>query len=215
MRNRSIFLLTVVALVAVTVTSCGDRYPVIRGNGIEGRDVRSVAKFKSISIEGKANVYYAQADTSLVIVKSDKNIIPFVYTTVENGCLNIYMKDHINLHPSKKLSILVYSPSVACINSDGIGNLYIPGKLHVDSLSVHIEGIGSIRFTDSLFFHSLYLHVEGIGGVKATKLKGDNVVTHIEGIGKIKLGGVINSLDKGSDGISKINTDHLTVLNRK
>ncbi len=215
MRNRSIFLLAVAALIAVTVTSCGNRYPVIRGNGLEGRDVRHVTKFKSINIEGKANVFYAQADTTMVIVKSDKNIIPFVYTTVEDGCLHIYMKDHITLHPSKKLSVLVYSPSVAYIHSEGVGTFYVPGKLHVDSLSVHIEGVGSVRFADSLFFHSLYLHVEGIGGVKATKLRGDHVSAHIEGVGKVKLGGVVNQLDKVSEGIGRINTDHLTVLNRK
>ena len=213
MRIKNISFLVVVAIMSVAMTSCmfNNRFSV-KGNGTEGRDVRHLAPINSIEIDGVEDVYYAQADTTLVLIKTDTNIIPYISTTVDKGCLYISSKNNANLRPTKKISILVYSPSLSSVVSRGVGNLYIPGKLHIDSLDVQLSGVGHVNFLDSLVVGSLSMQVQGVGYIDVAKLKSKDAKVHVQGVGGITIAGVTNYLDSKCEGVGKINTDHLHIV---
>jgi hypothetical protein len=184
----------------------------IIGNKVEVREVRKLVAFSKIDLEGVANVYYAQSDSFKVIVKGDQNIVPHVLTEVEGGKLHIDMDSKFNLRPSKKVTILVYSPTLTDLDLEGVGSFYVPGKVNFNDLSIDLEGVGSIHFMDSLIANTVKVDLEGVGKFKAPKLNCRTVDITLEGVGGATLGGITQNLKSERDGVGKINTSGLKVL---
>ena len=185
---------------------------IIRGDNIAAREERNVEKFDMLEFDGVANVYFAQAPKCQVVIKADKNILPYIETKVVNNKLEITTKPHISIRPKTKMEILVYSPDIKQIEWEGVGSLYVPGKLNVSDLQVHSEGVGSLNFLGTISARSLSFHMEGVGSVKATNINCNSVKAHLEGVGSITLSGVTKRLIKYREGVGSVNTDGLKVL---
>ncbi len=71
----------------------------IYGNKNVKTEDRQVSPFTQICINGPVNLCSSRGESSLIHVTAEENILPFIRTTVADGCLNIDMEDGVFFIP--------------------------------------------------------------------------------------------------------------------
>ena len=116
---------------------------------------RQTAAFERIRLLGSPTIYYTQSDSISVRVEAPEDVLQYLETNVEDGCLTVQLKDDLT-HAVKVLSFMdgdevtvyVSSPDLIEVVLSGSGEFKCNGKLDTDNLKLELRGSGDIDFTD-------------------------------------------------------------------
>lgn len=151
-------------LIIIFISSCSDDSGIVpSGNVVE--EIRSVAGFNELEVANGISVDLLQAESGLVTVAADDNIIQYVETYIEGKTLFVKIEDGIDIQSSGKEKTVKVTVPVRILESMSasggsdinfstpftLDNLYITasggpdisGELYVDSLSINISGGGN------------------------------------------------------------------------
>lgn len=193
--KSKIFIATVVSILALT--SCS-KY-VINPSGIIVKDTRYIAAFHKVEVEDGLNVEIVMSDAESVIVEADDNVVPYIETSVDEGELEIKIKDdiHIKGRPHIKVTVNVtellndisgssgsHITSMSELDVEDLnltlsGGSHFDGALITNKTSLSLSG-GSTMITEG---RSTTLNMNCSGGstVKGSGLATDDVYANLSG----------------------------------
>ncbi|HAY34180.1 MAG TPA: head GIN domain-containing protein [Ignavibacteria bacterium] len=155
----------------------------IYGDGNIVKESRDISSFNKIEINGLVNVYLKQGTTESVTVEADKNLKPYILTSVKNGIMNISTKEDFNLKKSTKLNVYVTLNNITDLECNGVGNVKTESKLDLNDINIENNSVGNIDL--EINSNKLILENNSVGN---TILTGNIDIGNIEhnGVGNIK-----------------------------
>lgn len=155
----------------------------IYGDGNIVKESRDISSFNKIEINGLVNVFLKQGTTESVTVEADKNLIPYILTSVKNGTMNISTKEDFNLKKSTKLNVYVTLNNITDLECNGVGNVKTESKLDLNDINIENNSVGNIDL--EINCNKLILENNSVGN---TILTGNIDIGNIEhnGVGNIK-----------------------------
>ncbi len=161
--------------------------------------------FDKVDIDLVANVKIVQSNEGdhRVLLKCPDNYVDLFDFKVEANELKLkFAEDMHESIEAKDVAIIVRTPMLLQIDSEGVGNITID-KLNTPSLRIESEGVSNIHIksllTESLHVDSegvgnielegsatkAILNSNGVGNIKAGQLNAENVKADINGVGNI------------------------------
>jgi len=233
MKNlNSLFL--ALAFTILMITAVDTQAQKITGDGNVVQETRSVGSFEGIKLEGLVNLILLQGNTESLIVETDKNLLPYVMTVIDNNTLAIGNKKDVNIKKSTKMNVYVTIKDLRKIESNGVGSVKSQGKLNLNELKIYSSGVGNyvldlnadkleanINSVGNLTFtgkvSSVNIDNSGVGNVKAFDLSTDILKIESNGVGNsevssekeiyINLNGMGNVSYKGNAVVKEMNVN--------
>ena len=201
--KRILFFL---ALSLVIFSSCRwAGYKQIKGNGEIRTEDRNISRAERIKLRGSYDVEITQGPVTSVKVEADDNILPFIFTSEEEGFLLIKSKEHVNFSTENPIKIYITTNKLEQVQLSGSGNIIGKTKfIGGDKLTLKISGSGSMDLEvntptvdgDISGSGSITLrgetkdqkvHISGVGDYNADELKSESAVVKIAGSGNVKI----------------------------
>ena len=172
-------------------------------------ETRNLSSFNAIHNSSSADLIVRQGDVQSVVVKSDKDLIPYIKTQVRNNTLFISIdKSFYNIDI---LEVQITIPELKSIEISGSGdfrfaNLFsapymsikitgsgdLKGEVNVDKMAMNVIGSGDVRISG--IHNELKIQGTGSGDIAATDLNINECSVDIKGSGDIVLSGSTSSL---------------------
>jgi hypothetical protein len=180
-------------------------YKRIKGNGEIRTEDRHIARAERIKLRGSYDVEITQGPVTSVKVEGDDNILPYIFTTEEDGFLLIKSKDHVNFSTDNPIKVYITTSKLEQVQLSGSGNIIGKTKFTGgDKLTLKISGSGSMDLEvntpnvdgDISGSGSITLkgetkdqkvHISGVGDYNADELKSETAVVKIAGSGNVKI----------------------------
>ena len=201
MKMKHFLMMSLVALVAVTMTSClhvkvGDKDWSIGGHvnttptQVEqvGQDV-AMTPFEDLDVCGPFNVILEQGESHSVRVEGTAEQLGKMTIYVEDGELVIDERKNEPNSTFDGMRIFVTSPTLNDIELSGSGSITAPKALDVNSLNVDLAGSGKVTVAE-LKCKGLDIEVAGSGEVTMGLVQADVVRNEIAGSGDIDIAGL-------------------------
>lgn len=204
--NRLFQALAILLAGTLILGSCDLAMTGVSGNRQPGSESRPVEAFSGIVQAGSMDVVYTCSAKRSLRIEGESNLIPYVQTTVENGTLEVKVKDHTDLRTHQALRVYVSGPAVNKLTLAGSGKLLVPGflapsghldlnlagsgDLHVDSLNcpgVRLRQAGSGDIYVRGDTRDLSLKLVGSGNVHARYLRSEDARSILVGSGNAEL----------------------------
>jgi hypothetical protein len=169
------------------------------GGGPKVTQNRDVGAYTELQVAGDANVDIVPGDTSGVVVTGGKEVIDRVRTEVEDGVLDVSIKDHgivIGKDPFDDVRVEVSAGALNTINVAGTSDLQL-GELDKDSLTINIAGPSDIEASGTV--DELTLNIEGPGDAYLGALGARTAHVNLVGAGDAELN-VSDELDVSVEG---------------
>jgi hypothetical protein len=132
-----VYLIKVVAI-AVTAMLFGSCGPHIDGSGNRTTENRNAeASFDRIEVGQGIELVVTQSDKRSITVEADDNILPLIYTRIENGVLHIGSDQSYNTNESPKVSVTL--PKIHGISSSSGSHASSTNTLITDRVEVTVE----------------------------------------------------------------------------
>jgi hypothetical protein len=190
-----LFLLAAAAFVGV-----GAQAATITGSGTAASEVRQVAEFDAIELNGSVALKVRQGATRSVRVEADDNVLPVIETEVSGSTLKVGPRRNTNLRPRRPIVVTVEVPQLKSIDAAGAGDVQVDG-MKVPSFALDLSGSGQSRLKGmdcgelrigisgsgdveaQGHAASLAISIAGSGDVKASALRSDDVRVRVAGSG--------------------------------
>lgn len=173
----------------------------------------SVNNFNAIENIGSCTVEYKYGRKPHVDMYLPDNILPYVEAKVDNGQLNIKLKDNVSIRWGKdsKAKITVYSPSVRNFSLIGSGDLIVKEELTgEDSYKFQLTGSGDLLVRSVKAAQGVTAKISGSGDLAI-----QNITTENDGNVKLTLAGSgdlnVTQLTSGSVAASVAGSGDLNV----
>ena len=188
--------------VSIATSGC---FPV-SGSGNVVPEERTLPPFHSVLLEGRGEVYISEGAQTPLKIESDDNIIPIIYTTVEDGVLKIGLKSPVFI--ITKLKITISMPEYKSISLAGSGKAFVQFQTKQKSTELSIPGSGEMKVRSSC--EDLKIHLGGSGNLS---LEGDadTASVLISGSGNVWLSGKGKSMKAKIGGSGNINAESFLV----
>ena len=181
MKHVKVLLLTTLfVLIGITTASAKETQSVSKNY--------SVKSFSSINANTVANIVYTQSDVASVRVNGIEEMINHLKIKVRDGVLFIENSIALDRRDDTPLVIFVTSPRLDSIETRGIGNWCLKGKVKTENLNIISKGIGSIHALD---------------------LQSKKISVKYDAIGDLKLGGTTQIVEIFSNGVGSIDCKNL------
>ena len=181
--KKILFALLIVSSI-FTINSCNLFCE--KGGGDVTKEIRELAEFNEIKIDGQAKVFLKQDSETSVKVVIDSNLLAYIITEVSGEKLKIY--EDKCLEEITRYKIYISTPNIT--------------KLYVDG-AIQLKGEGKIET------EKLYIKTEGSGDIKL-KLDVDELETDTKGSGNLNLKGTANEFNIELKGAGSIEAFGLT-----
>ena len=196
----------VVAITLVSFSSCRWMgYKQIKGNGNLKTEERSVCRAERIKLAGSYDVEITQGPVVSVKVEADDNILPFIFTSQDDGFLLIKSKEHVSLSSENPIKIFITTPKLEQIHLAGSGNIVGKNKftngdklvlkiagsgdmqleVNTPEITADIAGSGTINLKGETKTETI--KISGVGDYNAIDLKAENAKIKIAGSGNVKV----------------------------
>lgn len=185
MKNLKLFLSAL--YVIVITTSC-----TFAQNKVLTTKTFPLQSFTSVESDIVGNIIYTQSSKVSIQAEGDKELIDNLRVNEKNGVLKVTHVLKINIKNKKKLTLYISSPTIVSIDSDGVGNWVMKGKVKADNLKIEFDGVGNFEALD----------------LESNKIKVD-----YEGVGNLSLGGSANFLVIESEGVGSVNAENMRAKN--
>lgn len=202
-------------LIAVSVIA-GCSRPGIKGDGVIKTEDRSLADYTRVVVAGGYQIKWS-AGKSALNISTDQNLLPLVKTVVSGDTLKIESEE--NLSPSKSITIILSSPSLAEVRLTG-GN-----SLRASPISGHelkLESTGASEITvegsvtnleatltgasklDAKSLQTRSVTISLVGASDADVTVSDTLKVSITGAGSLTYSGKPKSVEKDITGAGSI-----------
>lgn len=171
-------LSTLLLLVLIFTTSMACAHP------RQSTDKFEVSNFTAIKSSVVANVEIRQSPETSVIAEGDDDMLDLLKVRMDNETLVIEMnKKRINRfkNNANKLTIIITTPNLTKIESEGVGNITIAGSFETPKLKIDSEGVGNFR-AENLYAGTVEIESDGVGNIKVGG-NAESVYIKSEGIG--------------------------------
>jgi hypothetical protein len=180
-------------------------YKRVKGNGEIRTEDRHITRAERIKLRGSYDVEITQGPVVSVKVEADDNILPYIFTSEEDGFLLIKSKDRVNFSTENPIKIYITTNKLEQVQLSGSGNIIGKTKFTGgDKLTLKISGSGSMDLEvntpsvdgDISGSGSMTLrgetrdekvHISGVGDFNADELKSETAVVKIAGSGNVKV----------------------------
>ena len=157
----------------------------ITGEGPTATQIRQVANFSKVKINGSGDVEIVPSNTQQVIITGYTNLLEVYESKVVNGELQLGFESRKNIH-NDNIKVRIEIPDVRGVNINGSGDVMINGFLQGTDLNTLINGSGRIRIQSSAFNSTSY-NINGSGDIFAAGIPSKNSEASITGSGFIEL----------------------------
>ena len=168
---------SVVIVNGKTVSSSDDS---VIGQGPIKEEMRPVAGFDAVKIEGAIDVTYTISTTPSVRLLAQKNILPLI--TVEVVAGQLVLATNRSFSTSTPIRALVSGPSPVAVRINGSGN-FVGAGLAGAALQLRIAGSGNIKASGSV--DTVNVVVAGSGDVDIVGIKAKSADIQIHGSGDV------------------------------
>jgi hypothetical protein len=163
----------------------------ITGSGNIVSESRNLKEFTGIKNSGSIDVEVIHEERQMVKVVADDNILEYVITKVENGVLNIYLKNNLSFR-SINVTVYVSSPSIQQLLVSGSGTITSKNLLKdEDKIELKVSGSGEIE----------------------ANLDAPSIVANVSGSGKILLRGRTKNFSSTVSGSGDLDCEKLLAEN--
>lgn len=178
----------------------------IKGNGDMTSQQRRVAAYDQVALEGSMNVELIAGREGNLKVEAESNLMEYILTEVSRGKLKIYIKEGVNVQPSRSKGIKITVPfeDLDQVSLTGSGDIYNSDKINAGEFRVHVTGSGDINLDleaaavtgtitgsgDIILrgtTRSFECKVTGSGDFSAYDLKAEYVSASVSGSGDIQV----------------------------
>jgi hypothetical protein len=188
-------LLALIPLLVLVVAGCG--------GGPKVTQTRDVPPYSTLSVNGGVNVDIVPGNTRDVLVTAGEDVIDRVRTTVEDGRLEVSIKDHgivIGPDPFDDVRVEVAAGALDTIRVQGAGDLDL-GHVDKDRLTIVVQGGADIDANGTV--DHLDLVINGAGDASLDELEARTAKVRIEGAGDADLN-VSDELDVAVQGAGDV-----------
>jgi putative autotransporter adhesin-like protein len=188
-------LLVLIGLTAVAMAGCG--------GGPTVTQTRDLAPYTAIDVNGGVNIDIVPGDTREVVVTGGEEVIDRVRTVVEDGRLEVSIKDHgivIGPDPFDDVRVEVAAGALDTIRVQGSGDLDL-GRVDRDKLTIVVQGGADIDASGTV--DDLTLQIEGAGDADLGELEARTARVEVEGAGDAELN-VTDELDVSVEGAGDV-----------
>jgi Putative auto-transporter adhesin, head GIN domain len=188
-------LLVLIGVTALVVAGCG--------GGPTVTQTRDVSPYTAIDVNGGVNIDIVPGDTREVVVTGGEDVIDRVRTVVEDGRLEVSIKDHgivIGPDPFDDVRVEVAAGALDTIRVQGAGDLNL-GRVDRDKLSIVVQGGADIDASGTV--DDLRLEIQGAGDADLGELEARRAVVRVEGAGDAELN-VSDELDVSVEGAGDV-----------
>lgn len=199
---KQYFLMSLVALVAITMTSCmhvkiGDKDWSFGGGHTNNTPTQvnqvnqatEMATFDDVNVAGPFNVIYEQGNACTVLVKGSIEQLEKMTIYVKDGGLYIDQRKNEPSGTFDGLQVFVTSPSLDVIGIAGSGTLTAPKALTVNKITLEVAGSGAITLAQ-LTCTDLRNEIAGSGKITLGVVQANIVKNEIAGSGDIDIAGL-------------------------
>ena len=192
MKCLNLFSLTLI-LAFIMSTATLTKAQKLTGDGNVVKETRSISSFNEIEINSALNVYLKQSENESVTVESDKNLIPYIKTYVEDGRLIIDVKDKFKLKSSAKLNVYVSLKNLTNLINNSVGNVKSENRLNLSSLNIKNNSVGNLDLD----------------------IRCDNLNADLNSVGNVTFQGNANKANIQNNGVGNLDASEMTaeVLN--
>ncbi|MCW8887213.1 MAG: DUF2807 domain-containing protein [Motiliproteus sp.] len=152
---------------------------VIRGNGIQGSDQRTIEVFTALRIQMPAEVEFLQQDEPALTIEADENLLSLIKTEVKNGTLHIHAQPGFST--SNPVRIKVRGSSLQSAELQAGGALRVD-SIETDKLYLQLTSSGQIEVSGQV--NHLMMDILGSGSINADANSQDCQV-RLQGAGMI------------------------------
>jgi hypothetical protein len=188
-------LLVLIGLIALAVAGCG--------GGPTVTQTRDLAPFTAIDVNSGVNIDIVPGNTRDVVVTGGKDVIDRVRTVVEDGRLEVSIKDHglvIGPDPFDDVRVEVAAGVLDTIRVQGSGDLDL-GRVDREKLTIVVQGGADIDASGTV--DDLTLEIEGAGDADLGELEARTARVQVEGAGDADLN-VTDELDVSVEGAGDV-----------
>lgn len=224
MKMKHYFLMSLVALVAVTMTSClhikigdkdwslGDGHTNDTPTQVEQvNQVTEMQPFEKVNLSGPIDVIVEQGENHIVRVEATAEQLEKMTVYVENGALYV---DQRKSEPGKTfdgVKVFVSAPMMNVISISGSGDITVPKALNVADLNISIAGTGDVTIAQ-LTCHDLYISIAGTGDVTMGPVLANAAKCDVAGTGDVDVAGLTcKTLDNSIAGTGDMTFNNLDV----
>jgi len=169
------------AIVLLFATSCCLDCFTIRGNGIDGSEMRHTGSFSKIKSSGSFRVHVTNGNDYEVIVMAETNILPYIDTYVRGGALSIGICGVHNIRNTLPMEVYITTPVLESLKESGSGEI-TTGFFESNYFDVAISGSGKVE--TAVDCHHLEASISGSGRVSVSGVA-DYSEFKISGSGRI------------------------------
>lgn len=181
MKNlKSILLASVIMVISFSTSTA-------KNNEVFSKDYK-VKSFSSVNANTFADIVYTQSDAVIVKAVGAQELVDNLRITVNKGVLTIENDKKFNNRNNVPVVIFLSSPTITSIETYGMGNWCLKGKVKTENLEIKCEGIGSLRALD---------------------LQSEKVCIKHDGIGDLNLAGTTNLVEITSGGVGNVDCQNL------
>jgi hypothetical protein len=157
----------------------------ITGEGPTATQIRQVATFNKVKINGSGDVEIVPSNTQQVIISGYTNLLEVYESKVVNGELQLGFEPRKNIR-NDNIKVRIEIPDIRGVNINGSGDFMINGFLQGTDLHTLINGSGRIRIQSSSFNSTSY-NINGSGDIFAAGIPSKTSEATITGSGFIEL----------------------------
>lgn len=210
--KSSIIYYSILLLIIISATSCRKERGIIKGEGSNVTNSRSLSSFRGVSLEFDASVEIYYDSVYRVELVGQQNILNVIRTEVRGSNLEIKLNNFTTIRKHNPITIRVYTPKIENLEVNGSGNISCIGSFDADQLSTYVNGSGNLNFKGVIrnsFTASVNgsgnisyngngtcnqakYTISGSGDINAEWLKADNVESRVSGSGDQRIYAVKN-----------------------
>jgi uncharacterized protein YpmB len=219
---KKIFVMSFVALVAMTMVSCvslvNKQYRNETPSQVsEIEKVTAMQTFDKVNVEAPVNVILEQTGSNTVRVKGTNEQLEKMTIYVDKDGLTIDLKEYNqglfdNLKNNfKGVTVFVTVDTLKGIKITGAGDMTVPTALNAEDFNLHITGVGDMNIAQ-LTCKNLDIKITGAGDVTMGAVNADAVTAKVTGAGNIEMASLVaKSLDNKTTGAGNMVFNNLNV----
>lgn len=177
------------------------------GNGEIIKKTIFPGEFANLKVTGWVNVKIKLGKTNKVILKTDKNVMPFLHARIVNNTLNIGIDPKVAINPSQAIQ--------ANITAKHLKKASLNGKITLDAnniqskqLTLNLSGKSNGYLAGKI--NNLTVNLSGISNIKICKINGKTIRMYASGKSIVELCGKVNNFTTSTSGPAKIMAKNLT-----
>lgn len=217
---KKYFLMSLMALVALTMTSC---MSVNIGNGnkdttpsqvLEINKVTKMQSFNEVDFAGAFKIIYEEGKDHSVRVEASEQAFKEMTVYVKDGELRIRQSVSKPTVKFQNVKIYVTSPNLKKVDLTGSGMFTASNPINpADDLKVDVTGSGTVLLA-SVNCSECDLEITGSGSIEIGKITAKNANVDITGSGSINLGNLVcNDMDIDVTGSGDLNCEYIGANN--